>query len=389
VKQGLRVMDSDLHVIEPPDLWQRYLPERFRSRAPVGSRMGPRDISVLIAGAPPNRAGTATERWNRVLAAHMGPREADYAAFAARAWDARAQLDAMDREGIDVAVLFPSRGLFVLGFDSAEHAGKDGIEPELAAALARAYNDWLHAFCGEDPARLVPAAMVAPHDVPAAVDEVSRAVGAQGFRGIFLLPGWVNGRPWHHASYDPLWRECERLSAPVIFHGGGPDRLANDFGLGFGESLMMWHTFSHCLGPMSALVSLLGGGVLDRFPKLRVGFLEANCSWAPWLVHRLQDHYEDYVGRHEIELAREPLQAFRESCFVAIEADEKPARHYVAEFGDDNVAFSTDFPHPDSKFPNAVDKFLSLPLPRETQRKILWDNCARLYGLTPTRGAGG
>jgi predicted TIM-barrel fold metal-dependent hydrolase len=138
---------------------------------------------------------------------------------------------------------------------------------------------------------------------------------------------------------------------------------------------------------MSALVSLVGGGVFDRFPRLRAGFLEADCSWAPWLVHRLEEHYAEYVGRQEISLARCPSEYFRANCFVSIEADEEPARHYVASFGDENVAFSTDYPHPDSKFPRAVEKFLELPLPEATKRNFLWDNCARLYGLEGPRSA--
>ena len=66
-------------------------------------------------------------------------------------WDAPSQLEAMDAEGLDAAVLFPSRGLFVLGLDTVEQAGADGYEPELAAAVARAYNDWLHDFCADGP----------------------------------------------------------------------------------------------------------------------------------------------------------------------------------------------------------------------------------------------
>ena len=99
---------------------------------------------------------------------------------------------------------------------------------------------------------------------------------------------------------------------------------------------MMWHTFSHCLGPMSALVSMVGGGVFDRFPRLRAGFLEANCSWAPWLVHRLDEHYGEYVGRHEITLSRSPAEVFRSNCWVSIEADEVAAPHFVSTFGDRN-----------------------------------------------------
>jgi uncharacterized protein len=381
-KRGFKVMDSDMHVIEPPDLWQRYLEPAWRSRAPVGTTQGGRDIGLVFAdGAPANLPDVDLPRWGEALAAHMGPREPDYRFAVERGWDGGSQLEAMDREGIDVAVLFPSRGLFALGLDSTQSGASRALEPDFAAAIARAYNTWLSELCSADRRRLYGAAMVAPHDVASAVKETRRTVRDLGFRSIFLLPGWVNRRPWHHPVYDPLWAECQELDVPVVFHGGGPDLLTGDYGQGFRESLMMWHTFAHSLGPMSALVSLIGGGVFDRFPRLRAGFLEANCSWAPWLIYRLEDHYEDYVGRHEIALRRRVSEYFVQNCFVSVEADEGPSDLYVQRFGDDNVAFSTDYPHPDAKFPHAVERFLSLPLSDATRRKFLWDNCARLYGL--------
>ena len=70
-----------------------------------------------------------------------------------------------------------------------------------------------------------------------------------------------------------------------------------------------------------------------------------------------------------------------QNCYVSIEADEKPATQYVEWFGDDNVVFSTDYPHPDAKFPHAVEEFLGGALGKETKRKVLWDNCARLYRI--------
>jgi predicted TIM-barrel fold metal-dependent hydrolase len=66
---------------------------------------------------------------------------------------------------------------------------------------------------------------------------------------------------------------------------------------------------------------------------------------------------------------------------VSVEADEAAVSLFVQWFGDDNVVFSTDYPHPDSKFPHSVKKFLSQPLSANSKRKILWDNCARLYNL--------
>lgn len=380
-KNGFRVIDSDMHVVEPPDLWQRYWPDGVpQAHVPVGTATGfPRDIGVTIDGISTNRPGIDGVAWGKALYDHMAPSTDDYA-FAEQAhFDAASQIEAMDREGIDIGVQYPSRGLFVLGADTVA-SDPNGMDPAVATAIARAYNDWLADFCAEDPARMVGAGMIAPHDVGAAVEETRRVVEELGFKSIFLLPGLVGGRPWHHGDYDPLWAECERQNIPVVFHGGGPDRLT-DFALGHGDLLMMWHTFSHSLGPMSALVSFCGGGVFDRFPSLRAGFLEANCSWAPWLLHRLDEHYDEYVGRFEIALSKDPSEFFRSNCWVSVEADEAPATLYVQALGNDNVVFSTDYPHPDSKFPNAVDAFLAGALDDDSKRKFLWDNCVRLYDL--------
>jgi len=383
-RNGFKVIDSDMHIVEPADLWQRYMDPRFRDGAPVGSRSNiPRDIGVSLSHGMPSQHRDAQPHmlnWFRALREHMTPVEHEYEFAERRGFDGVSQLQAMDREGIDVAFLYPSRGLFVLGVDSSETAGSAGIDPALATDIARAYNDWLYDFMAPDRKRMYGAAMVAPHDVKAAVAETRRCVEKYGFKAIFLLPGQINKRPWHDPHYDALWAECEQLGIPVVFHGGGPDHL-NDFGQGLYDKLMLWHTFSHSLGPMAALVSFAGGGVLERFPRLRAGFLEANCSWAPWLLARLDDHYEEYIGRFEVKLTKLPSEHFRDNCYVSVEADEKPARLLVDYIGDSNVVFSTDYPHPDSKFPHAVEKFLSMPLPDEVRRKFLWDNCARLYDI--------
>jgi predicted TIM-barrel fold metal-dependent hydrolase len=302
-----------------------------------------------------------------------------------RGWDPDSQRDAMDAEGLDRAVLFPTRGLFVLGLDTPEMMGPDGLEPPLAAAIARAYNDWLADFRAHHPGRFLAAAMVAPHDVAAAVAEAERSA-ARGFVAVFLAPGAVGRRPWHHPAYDALWAACERLGLAVGFHGGGQNHLKPDFSLEVFDRLMMWHTFSQPLGIMATAVSLCAGGVFERFPRLRVALLEGNCSWAPWLFHRLDEHWE-WLGRMEApDLAMKPSEYLRRNCFLSVEADEVTVRHYVEVFGDDNLVFSTDYPHADSKFPHAVTAFRRLPLSEASQRKILWNNWCRLYDV-PAAGA--
>jgi predicted TIM-barrel fold metal-dependent hydrolase len=71
----------------------------------------------------------------------------------------------------------------------------------------------------------------------------------------------------------------------------------------------------------------------------------------------------------------------RRGCFLSVESDEEPARQYVEWFGDDDLVFSTDYPHGDSKFPHAVEAFAKLPIPEASQRRIVGENWSRLYDI--------
>jgi predicted TIM-barrel fold metal-dependent hydrolase len=378
MKNGFRVADSDMHLFEPADLWQRWIDPAWKHAAPVGLSEMRRDMRVKVKSHVILRLGTVRPQSDRSAwkAEHEGP----YDHAERQGWNPASQKEAMDAEGLDVAVLFPTRGLFVLGLDTPAMMGPDGLEPELAAAIARAYNDWLADFCAHDPQRFLAAGMVAPHDVDAAVAEARRCA-ERGFKAVFLPPGTVNRRPWHHPAYDPLWGECERLGLAVGFHGGGQNFLRPDFSLEVLDKLMMWHTFSQPLGIMATAVSLTAGGVCERFPKIRFALLEGNCAWAPWLFYRLDEHFEWLGAMEAPELTMKPSDYFRRNCWLSVEADEALVRQYVEVCGDDNLVFSTDYPHADSKYPHAVETFLTLPLPETSKRKILWDNWCRLYAV--------
>jgi predicted TIM-barrel fold metal-dependent hydrolase len=380
------IADSDLHVMEPPDLWQRYIAPEYRHAAPVGLTELRRDMRVRVNNNVLLRLGAVRPQY--IDGRKTGWRDEHdevYADAESRGWDPASQLDAMDKEGLDMAVLFPSRGLFVLGLDSAEHIGPDGLEPAFATAIARAYNDWLADFMSYAPDRMFGAAMVAPHDVEGAVAEARRCVEDLGFRAVYVSPNVVNRRGWHHPAYDPLWAEIQRLGVPLTFHGGGLTQLTPDFARHGLDELMLWHTFNQPLAIQFATVSLCGGGVLERFPDLRVGLLEGNCSWAPWVLDRLDEHHE-WVGWFEgAELSMKPSDYFRRQCFLSIEAEERTGTQFLDWFGDDNLVYSTDYPHGDSQYPNAVDTFDELDIPEASKVKICGDNWQRLYGIPLTK----
>jgi uncharacterized protein len=372
-KNGFRILDSDMHLMEPPDLWQRYTEPRYRDRAPRGLQQWVRDLRMVDAdgrawGRPvdpnPGKPTTPGHKF-REDQVRYGPDQE-------RGWTSEVQLEAMEREGIDVAVLYPTRGLHALS--------RTDLAPDLAAAVARAYNDWLFDFCAADRERLLGVGMISPFDVNDAVAETERCVRDLGFRGVFLRANVVNGRNWHDPYYDPLWSALERLDVPVGFHESNSS-AARQVGDQFEPNFMLRHTFSHPVEQMMALAAICGGGVLERHPRLRVAFLEGNCSWLPWLLWRLDEHAEMFADVWSPELKLRPSEYFKRQCYVSVDSDEAPVKCVVDYMGSDNVVYSTDYPHVDARFPESVDTFLQLPISDDDKRKILWDNCAALYGI--------
>ena len=373
-KNGFKVMDSDIHIIEPPDLWQRYIDPEFKGQGPRGIT----DWSIDLRTVGPDgklwgwAAGTE-DSWRRRKSGHEFPKNhARFKPYEERGWTAEVQLGAMEEEGIDVAIIYPSRGLFALAIPD--------LDPRLAAAVARAYNDWLYEFCQVDPGRLIGAGMLSPFDVEDAVSEAHRCVKELGFKGVFLRPNLVHGRNWYEPYYEPLWSTLEELDVSLGFHEGSGTALPQA-GMQFSGNSMLVHTFSHPVEQMMAAGSFCAGGVLARHPNLRVAFLEGNCSWLPFFLWRLDEHWERLGDVDAPELTMPPSEYFKRQCFASAEADEEPMKYVIDYMGNDTMLFSTDFPHTDSKFPRAVERFLDLPIAEEDKRKVLWDNCARYYGL--------
>ncbi len=150
-KQGFKVLDSDMHIVEPADLWERYIDPAYRDRAPQGLTRHPRDLAVRVGShifPPENRSYT------NAITPIMTQQMDVYQESEARNWDSASQVAAMDKEGIDLAVLFPSRGLFTLGTSE--------LEPGLATAISRAYNDWLADFCAGGNGRMFGAGCCRP-----------------------------------------------------------------------------------------------------------------------------------------------------------------------------------------------------------------------------------
>jgi predicted TIM-barrel fold metal-dependent hydrolase len=375
-------MDSDLHTMEPDGLWETYLEPPFKKYAPVFTRRvenAPNQpviqVGDLIIGEMSQRARTAVV--GKDLQQRAFARHPHYEIAHRRGYDAESHVQAMDIEGIDVAVVYGTRGRQVLMHD--DHA------PEVAAALARAHNTWTRDFCAFDPSRLKFAAQIAFHDVGLAVQEARRAVRELGAVAVIGTPNPVNGRHVHDPELEPLWAAIEELGVPVGFHPTGQSSLHDDIArryLDHPNGRVIGSAGRNPVELMFAFASLAAGGVLERHPGLRCAFLEGTCGWLPWWLWRLDEAWEKFGPGSEVQISQRPSQYFFRQCFVATDADEKVLKQVVEAIGDDNIVVSTDYPHSDGLFPHAIEEFVHLEgVSDKTKAKILWDNCARFYRL--------
>jgi predicted TIM-barrel fold metal-dependent hydrolase len=382
MKQGFRVLDSDLHTMEPDGLWEKYLDGPFKKFAPQfirGTANAPNQPLIKIGeieiAEMSKRAHTAAV--GKSLHERSFERHPHYKVAHARAYDAESHVQAMDIEGIDVGVLYGTRGRQVLMHDE--------LDPAVASALARAHNSWTYDYCQFAPKRLKFAAQVAFHDVPGAIAEARRAVRELGAIAVIGNPNPINGRHVHDPAFEPFWSAIEELGVPVGFHPTGQSSLRDDLArryLDTPNGRVIGVAGRNPVELMMAFGSMAAGGVLERHPGLRCAFLEGTCGYLPWWLWRLDEAWEKFGPGSEVKISMLPSEYFARQCWIATDADEKPLHQVIEAIGDDRIVVSTDYPHSDGLFPVAIEEFVKLERVSEaSKRKILWDNCARLYNL--------
>lgn len=385
MRDGHRIIDADRHVIEPVDMWAEYLPPAFRHRAPYLAYPGPGAVltervarlkakalvplppALMLEGRPVMHKLSERAQIELVLAGQKRFTELHEGGSAA------GHLRAMDRDGIDVAFLFPTYASYVVSFDD--------VEPAFLGALARAYNAWLYDFCRPDPARLRGVGLISVHEPARMVGELERIL-EYGWRAVVLRPNPARGRTLGHRAYEPFWRACEQHGVAVAIHEGTHVRLPAAGADRF-ESRFALHACSHPMEQMMAFLALLEGGVLERHPGLRVAFLEAGCGWAPYWLWRLDEEYHHLGGEVEEHVTMAPSAYFRRQCFVGFEPGEPYLAGTLAQVGAETLLFGTDFPHPDHGG-GMTDEILSRRevLGERVLHQLLGDNAARFYGLS-------
>ena len=399
-----RIVDADGHVLEHPTAMQAYMPARYRAQ---GFHVTPGEAGrevLHFRGKTMNAnllALAGTGGLSLADRERAGRGELKYTEVKPGAFHPKERLAEMATDAIQQAVVYPTLFLGLSGFD----------DPDFAEAQGAAYNRWLADFCGHAPTRLFGIAALVQTDLDRAVRMATRAKEL-GLVGVFLRPNHnVDGVFLCDPSYDRLWAALQDLDLSVGFHPYlVPDMpgACRDLGLGRfvapgakslvgsggDESLVMGNGgisnifFTQALAnvyDMHTTIAMLAcGGVLERFPRLRCIFLEANGGWiVPWL-ERL-DHHHEIFPWDVPQMKLRPSEYFKRQCWISFDPDESTLR-FTAEsplVGADRIIWASDYPHPDARIPGVVDELRAAMagLPDHAQRRILGLNAVDLYGL--------
>jgi predicted TIM-barrel fold metal-dependent hydrolase len=366
----MTVVDCDSHVMEPADLWQRYLEPEFRDRA---IRIEMRDgVEQLIIGEQAVLGGVLAG----LGGAHLEPAKlfaggARYADGCEPAsYDPKARIALLDSWGVDRGVLFPTVG--ILPFPTAD--------AKLANAYCRAYNRWQAEFAQGADGRAIAIALLNWHDVEEAARELKHCIAA-GFRGLFVPPEVIDGRRPSHPHFDPIWRLCEEASLPGCLH------VIVRFTPGAG-AFGSWHltqpgsVFTFGLGATGQMIPALAAMVTDllfeRFPALKIVSVEAGCGYAAYLMDRLDEKRARFATPG---MTLKPSDYIRRNCYFVAEPEERTIGAMLDLVGENNILWGSDYPHVDSQLdaPNQIRRAVA-DLSPARQAAVLGGNAMRVFG---------
>lgn len=358
--QGYQIIDADCHVLEPIDMWEKYLEPAFKSYALSQDLTfeGEKIFQKL-----------SDDFWVEGFKARVR----DFVSYEIDRYDPESQVKAIKTLGADIVFLYPTVGLWLLAIDT--------MDSQLAGGFTRAYNNWLRDFCSYDSQVLRGVGAINLHAPEEMVPELHR-IAAFGWKAVFLRPNPVKGRLLSDPAYEPFWTACEQLGIAVSLHEGAHSRLPSAGADRFNTRFAL-HACSHPMEQMMGLLALIEGGVLERHPKLRVGFLESGCGWLPYWLWRLDEaEYKHLAWEVGNNVKMKPSEYFRRQCFIAIEPSEPYLPQIIEYIGVDNLIIGSDFPHQDHE-PKIFKEAIALQeqLPKTIVQKILWDNPLRFYGL--------
>lgn len=274
-----------------------------------------------------------------------------------------------ERDGVQAEVLY--------GILGAAGRLNDG---DAATEVMRIYNEWLADFCATYPERFAGLACIPNHDIDAAVKEIYRVAERGQVRGVEVA-NTLDMKPVFDPSWTPLWQALNDVKLPVHFHtiGGRPPDFEKMAPLQRRQAFAVFITGFQM--QMSRIVmELIYGGVLEAYTDINIVIGESGIGWIPYLLEHMDLEWEDQFK--DLTLKMKPSEYWRGQCKATYQSD-KVGIKLLAELGEDNIMWGSDFPHPDGIWPDSQEFIVNElgHLPPGQKKKIVCDNAARLYGF--------
>jgi predicted TIM-barrel fold metal-dependent hydrolase len=356
------IVSADGHVQEPSDLWATRIDKRFRDRLPGVAVDADGKKFQKTEGFRPLRLRTTVFEGEDLLRNKSG-------------YTPEERIRDLEIDGVDAEILFPNKGLTIWATP----------DPLFSQAMCRVYNDWAWQVFGDFNDRLSPMACVAPGDLEGTLAEIERCA-ALGFRGLSLPCKPVWGAPDHEAlnynlpEFDPLWACVQDTGLPITFHvSTGRDPRTSR---GNGGAVINYAV--HSLAPtMEPIANLCASGVLDRFPNIRFGTIEAGIGWVAWSLNALDEAYKKHHMWVRPRLKQLPSEYFKQNGFASFQED-KPGLDTARAHGlVNNFLWANDYPHHEGTWPHsaqAIERTMG-GLTDTERAAILGLNSARIFGF--------
>jgi predicted TIM-barrel fold metal-dependent hydrolase len=247
-------------------------------------------------------------------------------------------------------------------------------DPELRAACARVYNDWLAETFAPDP-RFAAAALIPVQDVDFAVAEIERVAG-KGLRSAMLPINPPAERPYNDEAYEPLWAAAAAHGFPVSFHVGTGSNPVTERGPG--GAVINYVEVG--LGAPRTLAYLAASGVLERHPDLHVVMVECGAGWLAWLMERMDEAFEEHAGWVRPKLAEPPSSYVRRQGHVTFGNDASGVENR-AFTGVEPLLWASDYPHPEGTWPHTKETLARIfgHVPDEERAAITGGTTQALY----------
>jgi uncharacterized protein len=369
--EGYRLYDADAHVKFSPRMWET-LPAEFSARRPRPLRitdetgLSSTDGWLIDGRMEPHPFGPGTQGADK-------PRDVlvEFGASAekARSFDLsnpEARIKDMDRLGIDAQMLF-----------STTLYAKMGSEPAFEAAMFRAYNRYIGGQCRYNPRRLKWAGLLPLSDRQQALDALDemQTLGATAA----VVYGTVGEKSLSHSGFDFMWGELSRRRLPLCVHMG----MSYPPFEALCQSRLEAHAIGMSFPGLMAFVAILGRGIIDRHPELKVAFLEFGAEWIFYMVGRIGHYLPSY--RSDPAIRHLPHRTIEDSLrsgrvFFAPEAEDRWLAAEVELVGEDHLLYGSDFPHGEGREEAALGFLERKELSRAQREKIFYHNAVRFFG---------